>query len=404
MTLLYIDPGTGSMLISILLGAVATLYFFTRALIIRFKSSLSVSKYKYSIDNAWPYAVYSEEPRYWNLFKPILDEFEKRQIPIQYLVSTEKDPVFENSYSYVTPKIIGEGNKAYAYLRFISADFMLMTTPGLQIFQLKKSKNAKHYSFLQHSVTDACQYRLFSLDHFDSVLLNADYQKHYLRKLETVRGQNPKELVTVGCPYLDVYASMINSLEKEAEHPFTVLLSPSWGPSGLLALYGEKLIGELSKTPWRIIVRPHPQSKISEKQILDKLESKYSGCKNIIWDYDRNNIFSLSKSDIMISDFSGIIFDYVLLFNRPVIYNNQKFDMRMYDAIQIDEELWQFKTLKKLGLEIKEEMFTGIEDIVSSVTNDSSRSALLAEVKNEAWMYPGEAGKRIADFMLQKHA
>jgi len=404
MLLLYIDPGTGSMLISVLLGAVATVYFFVRALFIRLKSSFSSSKHKYGVDNAYPYVIYGEDARYWNLFRPVVEEFEKRQIPLLYLVPDEKDPVFENKYAHITPKVIGEGNKAYSYLRFTSADFMLMTTPGLDVYQqLKKSKSVKHYSFLHHSATDACTYRLFNLDHFDSILLNGDYQKYYLRKLEQIRGQKPKELVTVGCPYLDVYASMASGLQIETNHQFTVLLSPSWGPSGLLALYGEKLIGELSKTGWRIIVRPHPQSKVSEKDMLDRLQSKYADNENILWDYERNNIYSLSKSDIMISDFSGIVFDYILLFNRPVIYNSQKFDMRMYDAIQLDEEVWGFKTLRKAGVEIKEEMFGSIKDFINSVINDGSRSALLAEVKNEAWMYPGEAGKKIADFMLQKH-
>ena len=402
MYLLYIDPGTGSMLISVLLGAVATIYFFIRAFIIKLKGTFSSSKHKYAIDNAYPYVIYEEDSRYWNLFKPVLDEFEKRQIPIVFFTPDEKDPVFSNAYSFVSPKVIGEGIRAYGNLRFVSADFMLMTTPGLDIYQLKKSRNVKHYSFLHHAVTDATTYRLYGLDHFDSVLLNGNYQKYYLRRLEQIRGQKAKDLVTVGCSYLDVYASMVNDLEKEEQHPFTVLLSPSWGPSGLLSLYGEKLIGELAKTGWRIIVRPHPQSKISEKEMIDKLESKYTTNGNIIWDYERNNIYSLSKADIMISDFSGIIFDYILLFNRPVMYNNQKFDIRMYDAIQLDEELWEFKTLKKAGIEIKEEMFTNIKDFINGAINDGSRAALLDEIKREAWMYPGEAGRRIADYMVQK--
>ena len=400
--LLYIDPGTGSMLISVILGSVATLYFFVRALVIKLKGPVSSSKHKYSIDNAYPFIVYSEDDRYWNLFRPVLDEFEKRQIPLLYLVADEKDPVFNNKYSSIVPKVIGKGNKAYAYMQFISSDFVLMTTSGLGIYQLKKSKNVKHYSFLNHAANDICFYHLFNLDHYDSILLTTDIQKYYLRKLEEVRGQSPKELVTVGCPYLDVYMSMINDLEKESVHPFTVLLSPSWGTSGLLSVYGEKLIGALSRTPWRIIIRPHPQSRISEKKMLDNLQSRYSANENILWDYERNNIISLSKSDIMISDFSGIIFDYFFLFNRPVLYNNQKFDIRMYDAIQLGEDPWQFKTLKKIASELNEEVFSSLEGFIANIINDSSRSALLADIKKEAWMYPGESGKRIADYMIQK--
>ena len=47
-------------------------------------------------------------------------------------------------------------------------------------------------------------------------------------------------------------------------------------------------------------------------------------------------------------------------------------------------------------------MFGNIEGLIETVINDSSRSAQLNEVKREAWMYPGEAGKRIADYMIQK--
>ena len=36
-SLLYIDPGTGSMLFSILIGATATLYFLARAAVLKLK-------------------------------------------------------------------------------------------------------------------------------------------------------------------------------------------------------------------------------------------------------------------------------------------------------------------------------------------------------------------------------
>ena len=74
----------------------------------------------------------------------------------------------------------------------------------------------------------------------------------------------------------------------------------------------------------------------------------------------------------------------------------------MYDAVQIEEEVWGFKTLKKAGVEIREEMFGTISDVINDVINDKSRHALLDEVRSEAWMYPGEAGKRIADYMMEK--
>ncbi len=402
---LYIDPGTGSMLFSILIGAAATVFFLFRALILKIKFFFSGKKDgSAQVDSSYkPYVIYNEGNQYWNTFKPVVEEFEARKIPLEYLTSSKNDPIFEQKYNYVKAEFIGEGNSAFAKLNMLSAGIVLMTTPGLQVYQLKRSKNVKHYSHVLHMPNDATTYRLFGLDFFDSVLLTGDYQATDLRYLEEKRGINKKELVTVGCPYLDVYKQNIANIPEEENHPFTVLVSPSWGDVGLLKKYGEKLLDPLSKTGWRIIVRPHPQSKKSEAEMLEHLTERYKDNKNIVWDYERQNIFSLKKSDIMISDFSGIIFDYTFLCDKPVMYVNAGMDLRPYDAYDLDgKELWQYSVLRKFGTELKEEQFANIKEVIQSVSDSKKLEEARHAAKAEAWMHEGEAGKNIADFMLSK--
>jgi CDP-glycerol glycerophosphotransferase (TagB/SpsB family) len=177
-----------------------------------------------------------------------------------------------------------------------------------------------------------------------------------------------------------------------------------------LSRYGAKLLDPLVKTGWRIIVRPHPQSKKSENSVLEKLTERYKDAANLEWDYESENIYSLSKSDIMISDFSGIIYDYMFLFDKPVMYVLQGFDMRPYDADDLGEnameELWQFKTLKETGVELKEEHFDSIAETIQKMTGSNTLeatrlSAARLEAKKTAWAYQGEAGKRVADFMME---
>lgn len=402
---LYIDPGTGSMLFSILIGAAATVFFLFRALLLKIKFILSGKKDgSAQVDSSYkPYVIYNEGNQYWNTFKPVVEEFEARKIPLEYLTSSKTDPVFDQKYNYVKAEFIGEGNSAFAKLNMLSAGVVLMTTPGLQVYQLKRSKNVKHYSHVLHMPNDATTYRLFGLDFFDSVLLTGDYQATDLRYLEEKRGINKKELVTVGCPYLDVYKQNIAEIPAEENHPFTVLVSPSWGDVGLLKKYGEKLLDPLSKTGWRIIVRPHPQSKKSEAEMLERLTARYKDNPNIVWDYERQNIFSLKKSDIMISDFSGIIFDYTFLCDKPVMYVNAGMDLRPYDAYDLDgKELWQYSVLKKFGTELKEEQFSNIKEVIQSVSDSKELEEARHAAKAEAWMHEGEAGKNIADFMISK--
>jgi len=398
---LYIDPGTGSALFSILIGAAATVYFLGRALIIKLKVFFSGGKAINSAASEHPFVIYNEGKQYWNVFKPIVEEFENNKTELLYLTSAQDDPVFETSWNFVKPEFIGEGNRAFARLNMLRAGVCLMTTPGLDVYQLKRSKMVKHYSHILHAPSDATMYRLFGIDYFDSILLTGDYQVEDIRALEHQRNIPEKQLVTVGCSYLDVYAEKIKNLPSEENHPFTVLVSPSWGPSAILTRYGEKLLDPLSASGWRIIIRPHPQSKKSEAEMLERLQTRYKETKNIEWDYERENIYSLNKADIMISDFSGIIFDYMFLRDKPVLYVNQNFDLRPYDADDLNHELWQFKTIKEAGIELREEDFPRITEVIKNAGDSETLKIARKKARETAWQYPNEAGKRVFEFMTK---
>lgn len=400
--LLYIDPGTGSMLFSILIGAAATLFFVAKAAWIKFKIILSGKKDGSGIVDASykTYVIYNEGNQYWNVFKPVTDEFEKRKIPLMYYTSSKTDPIFEQKYEFVTSEYIGEGNTAFAKLNMLSAGFVLMTTPGLQVYQLKRSKSVKHYSHVLHMPNDATTYRLFGLDYFDSVLLTGDYQKDDIRTLEKNRGINSKDLVTVGCSYLDVLSEKINSIPAEENHVFTVLVSPSWGEVGVLKRFGERLLDPLAATGWKIIVRPHPQSKKSEADMLKRLEERYKDYANVEWDYNRDNIYSMKKADIMISDFSGIVFDYTFLCNKPVMYVNTDMDLRPYDAYDLNKQLWQFSVLEKMGIKLEEKDFANIKEVIQNASDSPELAEQRKIAKETAWMNIGKAGEKIADYMI----
>ena len=400
--LLYIDPGTGSMLFSILIGAAATLFFVAKAAWIKLKILLSGKKDGSGIVDASykTYVIYNEGNQYWNVFKPVADEFEKRKIPLMYYTSSKTDPIFDQKYEFVTSEYIGEGNTAFAKLNMLSAGFVLITTTGLQVYQLKRSKNVKHYSHVLHMPNDATTYRLFGLDYFDSVLLTGDYQKDDIRTLEKNRGINSKDLVTVGCSYLDVLSEKINSIPAEENHVFTVLVSPSWGEVGVLKRFGERLLDPLAATGWKIIVRPHPQSKKSEADMLKRLEERYKDYANVEWDYNRDNIYSMKKADIMISDFSGIVFDYTFLCNKPVMYVNTDMDLRPYDAYDLNKQLWQFSVLEKMGIKLEEKDFANIKEVIQNASDSPELAEQRKIAKETAWMNIGKAGEKIADYMI----
>jgi hypothetical protein len=219
MYLLYIDPGTGSMLFAALIGIFSTLLFFFQKLWIKFKFVLSGGRIKdKTSDEKLPYVIFSEGKSYWNVFKPVCEEFEKRGIDCEYYTADEKDPALEQGYEHVHCTFIGDGNKAFARLNMLNARVLLATTPGLEVYQWKRSRNVGKYVHIFHSLDEGTAYRMFGLDFYDSVLLVGDFQERYIRKLEELRGIPQKDLQVVGCTYMDgLLARRDRAMEEEGE-------------------------------------------------------------------------------------------------------------------------------------------------------------------------------------------
>jgi hypothetical protein len=396
---LYIDPGTGSALFSITIGIAAAAYFLTRTFFLKLR--VLFFRYKRTSESQHKYVIYAEDKRYWVFFQSILEEFEKRQIEVLYLTSSTDDPVFSSGLNFIQGKYIGQGNKAFAYLNFLSADVVLSTTPDLDVLQWKRSKTVRHYCHIIHAAGGSLFYRLFALDYYDSILLSGESEIQEIRYLENIRKLPEKQLVVAGNTYFDMCAEKIKYIPKEDERPFTVLVSPSWGASALLKMYGERLLDPLSKTGWRVIIRPHPQSLIVEKPMIERLIERYKNNPNIEWDETHENIISLSKADVMISDFSGIIYDYVFLFGGPVLLSLRGLDLRPYDAHCLKQEPSYLQALREIGLEFDESNLDSIKDIILGLSENTELRNNRIEIKKLMWQHRGESGKRIVDFLSE---
>ena len=129
--------------------------------------------------------------------------------------------------------------------------------------------------------------------------------------------------------------------------------------------------------------------------------SKYNDDSKVTWNRDNDNFNVLMESDILISDFSGVIFDYALVFQRPVIYADTSFDKSPYDAWWIDDELWTFKTLPKIGKQLTADDLDGLKYVIDSVLNDQSYRDAIAAARKETWAFPGQAAERTADYLIE---
>ncbi len=405
-TCLYIDPGTGSMLFTIIIGILSTAVFFLRSLAVKVRFAVTGGKSEaLQKDREKPdYVIFCESKRYWNVFKPVCEEFEKRKIPAEYYTAAADDPVFDEKYEYIKPQFIGEGNKAFAKLNLMKAKIVLATTPGLEVLQWKRSKDVDFYVHIYHTVDDGLFYRMFGVDFYDAVLLTGAFQERYIRMLEQMRHLPAKETPVTGSTYMD------SLMERAAKHTVKpsenklILVAPSWGESSILNRFGEKIIEALLKTGYDIVIRPHPQMAISDPELLAGLRAKYPDSNRLKWNFDNDNFDILSRADLMITDFSGVISDYCYIFDKPVIVADTSVDTAPYDAAWIDEPLWRFKVLPKLGPSLNEEQFGDLKKTIDELTESDDYRQSRNEVKAVAWNCIGEAAKLTVDYLVKKNA
>ena len=414
MNLLYIDPATGSMLFSIVIGAVFTASFFFRGLFLKLKLLLTGGRAAVREKDKVPFLIYSDDKRYWNVFGPICGEFERRKIPVRYWTASEDDPVFSGTWKYVAAEFIGEGNKGFLRLNRAKAQILLSTTPGLDVLQWKRSRDVDYYVHIPHSVNTILGYRMFGIDFYDALLASGQVQVDEERMLEEVRKLPAKEIVLTGQPYLD---SMLRRLEEQGgdtasgaadkkaagEQRRTVLLAPTWGKSGILSRFGEKILDALLATGYEVIVRPHPQSFTADREMIDALMKKYPDSQDISWNRDTDNFDVLNRSDIMITDFSSVLYDYTLIFNKPAIYADVSFDARPYDSAWVDDSrLWKFTVLPTLGRELKEEDFPRMKEVLDQTIGSDVYAEGRDRAREYAWANQGNAAVSVVDYLVRK--
>ena len=432
----YLDPGTGSMLFSAVLGFVSTAYFTLRSAMFTLRVKIAGLLGRMAAQTVTPQAAaatlasqsivfFSEGKQYWNCFAPILAELERRQVAAAYWTMDPEDPAAGMGFRHVEVRFIGKGYTAFAQMNTLKADVCVMTAPGLDVLHVRRSKRVKHYCHIIHALDDCSTYRVFGTDYFDSVLLSGEHQLEVIEALESLRNIARKQKYIVGCTYLDVLQQKLDVLRQTAgiatktpkegpAAPTRLLVAPSWGPNALLAKFGMRLLGPLLDSGYQLIVRPHPQSTFSEGELLRDLRLQlgdYCAAQRLApvhWDFERENLHSFLAADAMISDFSSVIYDYLILMARPVLIAEFDFNYDGYDAMDLlPREPWVIRAGRELGT-VFDAGDIGRLDSVLRQSMDAVESGefrrKLAELRRYVFQHPGEAGGRAADCILQIRA
>jgi len=375
------------MLLSAVIGIAATLFFMVRTL--WYKSAgifyrLTGASAPASGRDAL--VLYSESKAYWNTFKPVLEALDAAGEPAVYLSSGKDDPGLVHPFKHVTARYIGEGNRAFAAMNMLEAAVCVMTTPGLDVLQIRRAPGVRHYAHLVHAPGGIAFYKLYSFDYFDSVLCSGPHQIRSLRHLEALRGTKPKELLHTGCPYMDVLADELDAAAT-ASPAFggngapRVLLAPTWGNNGLLRRFGLDLLLPMAEAGFALTIRPHPQSRKVERELLATLADGLAPYANVSWDEALSPLPAMLASQVLVSDYSNIVFDYAFILERPVITVSMEMDTRGFEAGDLPWPAWELTMLPEIGASVAADAVHSLPELIASLSKLEDFSARMRSLR-----------------------
>lgn len=398
----YLDPGTGSMLLSVLVGLISTAWFMARkvpslarAVLFKVTGKAKLLKHKHIV-------IYGESANYWGTFRPLLEEFGRRGVEVEYLTSTEDDPCFTaNLPDCVTCRYLGKGNAAYTALNFLEADALVLTTPGVGVLQIRRSKGVGKYIHVLHTVADIFYYKLFSFDYYDAFICSGDHQIKSLRFLESLRGTKRKELPIAGVPYLDGLVARRDALSDTTPDANCVLIAPTWGKLSMFSRYGSAVPRILAEAGFNVILRPHPQSYISDVKLMEQMECELSEYSNIIWDRDPDGFDSLRRAAVMVSDYSSVVYDFAFVFFRPVItlYDLNP-DPGGFEAFDLPHTRWDTMIRKEIGIPLTAPILEQLPELVRRLAAEKDWPERIRKVRDANIANFGCAAKPVVDTIL----
>jgi CDP-glycerol glycerophosphotransferase (TagB/SpsB family) len=188
---------------------------------------------------------------------------------------------------------------------------------------------------------------------------------------------------------------------RSARDGLCVLVAPTWGANGLFARFGARLPQLLLDAGFDVIIRPHPQSYTSEKEMLASLTEELAGYPKLRWDDAGDGFESMAEADLLVSDQSGIVFDYAFVFERPAITVRFPFQRAGLEASDLPGELWESTVLDKVGAGLDEADLDTLPELVRRMAASADLRESIRSVKQQNLFNPGQAGATAARQILE---
>ena len=349
---------------------------------------------------------YSEKNGFYKYFKNVIEFIlKKTDIVIHYISGDPDDEVFKLTSDRFRTYYIGE-NKLIVLMMKLEADIMVMTTPDLQTYHLKKSlvQDNIEYIYMDHAMGDVnLSYRKHALDHFDTIFVPNELTEKEIRAQEKLYGLPEKNIVRTGYGLIDDMISAYADGAGKSNETKEILIAPSWQQDNLIDLCIDGILDRILGKGYHVILRPHPQYVRHFEDKLLAIRDKYADHADFELQMDFSSNKTVFDADILMTDWSGIAFEYSFTTLKPVLYINTPMKILNPDYKEIDIEPFDVTIRNEIGISVECNALDGLDAVVDKLLNNEVYSPqAIANIREKYLDNIGRSGEVGARYIIGK--
>ena len=348
---------------------------------------------------------YSEKNGFYKYFRDVIETIQRRtDVIIHYISSDPDDEIFSLTSDTFHTYYIEE--KLMVLMMRMDADIVVMTTPDLQKYYIKRSmvRDDVEYVYMDHGMNSVnLMLRKGALDAFDTVFCANANVVEELRAQEKVYGLKEKNLVLYGYAMID---NMIRSYEKQPpvkNEPPVILIAPSWQEDNIMDSCIDGLLKALLPMQYRVIVRPHPQYVRHYPEKLQALQAKYASSPNFTLQTDFSSNETVFNADVLVTDWSGTAYEYSFTTLKPCLFINTPMKVMNPDYRDIDVTPFDISIRNQIGIALEPGQIDQIAPAVHRLLHEQAFSPdSIAALRSQSLFNIGKAASVGADYLINR--
>ncbi len=349
---------------------------------------------------------YSENNGFYKYYAGMIEYILKNtNITIHYVTSDPDDSIFEKAEKNdkIKAYYIGE-KKLITLMMKMDADIVVMTMPDLENYHIKRSYIRKNieYIYVPHGMDSLnMTMRTGSMDHFDTVFCTGKHQREEIEKTEEVYGLPKKNIVDWGYCLLDSMREDYKSVKKNPSAKKSILIAPSWQKDNIVDSCLDELLDNLKGHGYKVTVRPHPQHVRHMPERMEQLKEKFADNDDIEIQTDFSSNSTVFEADMMITDWSGIAYEYAYTTCKPVLFINTPMKVMNPEYEKIGVEPINIWMRHSIGKSVNPDEMDKVAGVVEDMFNNSEAySRQIDEFVHEYVYNLGNSAKVGGDYII----